>query len=236
MKLGVIKKNLWYDDYFNHLNPIEKLILIYLVSNPLTNKLNFYKITFDKISNDTGVNISDVIKILKKFIKDKRLIFKKGFVYYGKGFKKIKSKDFDTCYKINKDKVSNFKKYFKKYLKAYFKKRYKTDIKFRLDLRMSNGIYLSLKGKKNGRKWSSLVGYDVNELIKHLEKQFTPEMSWDNYGTYWEIDHIIPRSYFEYIGAEDLSFKTCWSLKNLRPLEKSANRIKHNKLLLEVNR
>lgn len=49
-------------------------------------------------------------------------------------------------------------------------------------------------------------------------------MSWNNYGDYWEIDHIIPINTFNFNSYEDREFQVCWSLANLRPLEKIANR------------
>lgn len=89
---------------------------------------------------------------------------------------------------------------------------------------ISSAIYRVLKGIKSDRHWEDLVGYSIQELKEHLEKQFTSEMSWDNMGEYWEIDHIIPQNLFIYNSNEDISFKICWSLNNLRPLEKFLNR------------
>ena len=43
-------------------------------------------------------------------------------------------------------------------------------------------------------------------------------------GEYWEIDHIIPLNLFNYESEQDEQFKICWSLANLRPLEKIANK------------
>lgn len=54
-------------------------------------------------------------------------------------------------------------------------------------------------------------------------------MNWDNYGSYWHIDHIKPISLFKYETAEDPEFKKCWALDNLQPLEKIANLKKGNK-------
>ncbi len=101
----------------------------------------------------------------------------------------------------------------------------------KLNLRMACGLNQSLKrGAKNGRKWEVLVGYTVEQLRQHLEKQFTKEMSWDNYGSYWWIDHIIPIKAFNFETPDDYDFKRCWSLKNLRPLEKIANIKKRDKV------
>ena len=54
-------------------------------------------------------------------------------------------------------------------------------------------------------------------------------MTIDNYGL-WEIDHIIPRSFFKYRSPRNKQFKKCWALENLQPLWKSENRKKGNKI------
>ena len=88
---------------------------------------------------------------------------------------------------------------------------------------MSILIYKSLKGKKLRKSWKSVVNYSLKELINHLEKQFDENMSWDNYGTYWWIDHIKPRASFHFTSPDSPEFKECWALENLQPMEKIAN-------------
>ena len=96
---------------------------------------------------------------------------------------------------------------------------------------MSSAIWRALKKNKNGLHWETLTKYSANQLKTHLEKQFSPEMSWDNYGSYWEIDHKIPKSLFHYSSYDDEQFKECWSLNNLQPLPKTINRRKYNKVI-----
>ena len=105
----------------------------------------------------------------------------------------------------------------------YYHTKEKLNPKFRVDSAISGGIRFALKGKKAGRHWETLVGYSLQNLIKHLEKQFDNKMSWDNYGSYWQIDHIKPKASFNYTCPEDLEFQECWSLVNLQPLERIAN-------------
>ena len=81
----------------------------------------------------------------------------------------------------------------------------------------------SLRGTKENRHWEDLVGFTIEQLRQHLENVFTPEMNWENYGTYWHIDHIIPISAFNFEKPEDIDFRLCWSLENLRPLEAKQN-------------
>jgi len=83
-----------------------------------------------------------------------------------------------------------------------------------------------LKRLGSSKKGSSVLyylGYSIQELKKHLEYQFDPNMTWNNYGTYWHIDHIIPQSDLPYRSMEDDNFKKCWALSNLRPLEAIQN-------------
>lgn len=61
------------------------------------------------------------------------------------------------------------------------------------------------------------LGWTTQELIDHLESQFSDGMSWDNYGE-WHIDHIIPLKAFEFSSMEDEAFKQAWALSNLQPL------------------
>lgn len=104
-------------------------------------------------------------------------------------------------------------------------------VKEKLNNTISTLIRRSLKANKNGKHWESLVGYTTEVLKIHLEKQFDKNMSWENQGSYWHIDHIIPISKHHFTSSDDLDFKRCWALKNLRPLEARANLRKHNKLI-----
>jgi len=90
---------------------------------------------------------------------------------------------------------------------------------------VSNKIRKSLVGGKGGRSWELLVGYTLDELMAHLESQFKPGMSWDNFGE-WHIDHIRPVSDFDFTTTDDPEFKACWSLWNLQPLWGKDNLIK----------
>ena len=101
--------------------------------------------------------------------------------------------------------------------------------KGRLSLNFSRHIRYSLHGGKKGIHWEYLVGYTVEQLKKHLEKQFVEDMSWENYGK-WHIDHKIPVSAFNYEKPEDEDFKRCWDLKNLQPLWAADNHKKKAKI------
>ena len=123
---------------------------------------------------------------------------------------------------------NNPEKYKESYLKASRKARSTPEGK--LNNMMGRDIWTALKEKKAGRKWESLVGYTLNQLKRHLEKQFTDGMTWENQGKFWHVDHIVPRTAFNFTEAEHNDFRRCWALKNLRPLKAHDNLHKYNKL------
>ena len=61
--------------------------------------------------------------------------------------------------------------------------------------------------------------------MEHLEKMFTEEMTWENYGTYWHVDHMIPCISWDLFS--DKEQKMCFNYKNLQPLEGKENMRKH---------
>jgi hypothetical protein len=102
--------------------------------------------------------------------------------------------------------------------KANIKKR--STPRGKLNNSMAEGIRQSLtNGSKFGRHWEGLVGYTVDQLRAHLEKQFLPGMSWGNYGKLgWHVDHKIPLAAFNFQTPEDIDFRRCWALNNLQPM------------------
>jgi hypothetical protein len=74
-----------------------------------------------------------------------------------------------------------------------------------------------------------LIGCSPSFLKEWLEYQFNSLMTWDNYGKYWDIDHVIPCSSFDMNDVQEQ--KTCFNWRNCRPYESTKNKIKHNKII-----
>ena len=123
--------------------------------------------------------------------------------------------------KINKRRRKSHREYMRKQME---------NPKFRLNSNISCLINRSLKNGKEGMHWETRVDFTLDDLMNHLEKRFTAEMSLSNYGGYWEIDHIIPISAYNFDNYNHIDFKRCWALSNLRPLEKTNNIRKSNRI------
>jgi len=110
---------------------------------------------------------------------------------------------------------------------AYVSERRKHDPSFRISGNLRNSIRKYIVNTKNRVKFKELIGYSVQFLIEHLEKQFIDDMSWDNYGTKWHVDHIKPCTKFDLTIEEQQ--KMCYHYSNLRPLWAVDNIRKSNK-------
>lgn len=113
--------------------------------------------------------------------------------------------------------------------KAKFE-RNKTRPEWMLSRRISAGIWKVAGGKAKSFHWLDFLGYSVDELRSHLERQFTKGMSWENMGE-WHIDHIVPVSSFSISGNRDPQLKRAWGLPNLRPLWGKENMSKGAKIV-----
>jgi hypothetical protein len=66
------------------------------------------------------------------------------------------------------------------------------------------------------------IGCNIQYLREWFEYNFTNEMSWNNYGSYWSIDHIIPVCKFDL--TNEIEKFMCWNWTNLIPIINSSKK------------
>jgi hypothetical protein len=180
----------------------------------------------------------------KNFYKNKREIG--GFDYRCKECKSIhynsnkeKYKERSTNWQqSNKDKVKIISKKYsgsdkgiekrKTYRKKEYKEKYGKDIEWTLLRNIRIRLNHALKNNFKTGKTLDLLGCSIEEFKLHLEKQFNKAMNWENYGTYWEVDHIKPCASFNLI--DPIQQQECFHYTNTQPLSCSDNRSKADKL------
>lgn len=107
--------------------------------------------------------------------------------------------------------------------------RCNSDINFKIGCNLRSNCYRMLKlGGKKQCKTLELLNCSIEFLKKWLESQFYANMSWENMGSYWHIDHFIPVSNFDLTDFE--MQKQCFRWINLQPLTKTDNLRKNNKI------
>lgn len=110
----------------------------------------------------------------------------------------------------------------RQYRRHYKKARLKSDVCFWLSHAVRSRFNIALRrGYKKGSA-IALLGCSVEELKKHLERQFKDGMTWENRGIGgWHIDHIIPLSAFDLSDVAQL--KIACHFSNLQPLWQAEN-------------
>jgi len=133
---------------------------------------------------------------------------------------------------INKEKQAKYKHKYnadpinKDTINERRRERYATDINYRTMKILRSRLRYALGNNKKDRTMD-LLGCTVEQSVQHIEKQFTPGMTWDNQGKgddEWEIDHIIPFVAFD-VSNRDEQFIVCW-YQNTQPLWGPDNRSK----------
>ena len=107
------------------------------------------------------------------------------------------------------------------------KLRMQNDPNFRMSISLRSRVSSCLK---SGREFPELIGCSISFLREWIEYnlKFTPELTWQNYGTVWHYDHVIPCKHFNML--EESHKKYCFNWRNLTPMEKYANQSKSNKI------
>ena len=118
---------------------------------------------------------------------------------------KEKLKDYINNWRVeNVDKFkSGRKNYYKRNKEDIVKKNYqycksrkKSDPLYKLKLGIRSLILASFKSNftTKSKKTIEILGCSFEEFKIHLESRFDDKMNFENQGTYWHMDHIIPIS------------------------------------------
>lgn len=108
------------------------------------------------------------------------------------------------------------------------KHRRQIDPQFRLRKALRSRIADAVKNGTKSDHSLNLIGCNIDYLKTWIEYQFDDNMSWDNCGTYWHIDHVKPCASFDLTIAEEQ--RKCFSWTNVQPLEKMENLSKRDKI------
>ena len=221
---------------------LEKILKMYnedlMGSHSIAKEIGVSKPTILRILKENGVEMGPSGR---RFIGGRKVAMKK---YNSKPeTKERKRKNYDKWYGDNKERRKQYMKEYRekniekirKTKRDYERNRKARDPLYKLISNFRTAIYQVLKEsnvEKNDH-YFDILPYSQEELIKHLENQFTDDLTWDNYGE-WHVDHILPISSFNIEEMGDEEFIKCWSLDNLRPLWGEENIRKSNLLIDDI--
>lgn len=107
-------------------------------------------------------------------------------------------------------------------LRVWRRERLRSDPQFRISCNLRRRLAHACKNISRG-KLSAVkdAGCTAEFLVEYIESKFDENMTWDNYGSYWHIDHIKPLSAFDL--TDDKQFLEACHYTNLQPLEAREN-------------
>lgn len=109
---------------------------------------------------------------------------------------------------------------------AYQNARLETDIQFKLSKYLRNRFRKVLKSGRLNESSLSVLGCTIDQFKAWLEYRFTDDMTFDNHGTVWELDHVVPISKFE-LADNEIEIRKCFHWSNFQPLTSLANKSKN---------
>jgi len=108
----------------------------------------------------------------------------------------------------------------------YVKKR-KEDPIYKLICNIGTLIKISIlrNGFSKKSKTGKILGCSFIEFKIYLESKFDENMNWENHGTYWHLDHIVPISW----AKDEQEVIRLNHYTNFQPLKASENQSKGNR-------
>jgi hypothetical protein len=188
----------------------------------LAKQKEYNKKNKEKISarnREYGKKHRDKAKIREKKYRDNNKEKKKEYAVKHKE----KISEYHKLYRIkNKEKLKERKNELRRW-------KLKEDVSYKLEHNIRCRIRMALKNNSKTSSSKELLGCSIEELKKHLEKQFKEGMSWNNYCyRSWHIDHIIPVAKYNLLLEEEQ--KKCFHYTNLQPLWAEENMKKGNRI------
>lgn len=112
--------------------------------------------------------------------------------------------------------------------KKYMRNKRKNDLQFMISSNLRRRINRIANGMVKSGSSVRDLGCSISDFIYHIESRFENGMCWENYGTKWHFDHIVPLSFFDLSIREE--FLIACNYKNIQPMWAEKNLHKHNSL------
>lgn len=90
----------------------------------------------------------------------------------------------------------------------------------------------AIKGIHKFHHMSEIIGLSKEDFTSHIEKLWSSDMTWDNYGRgvgKWGIDHIAPCTSFDMTSPEGQH--ACFHYENMQPMWHIENSRKGNRIV-----
>lgn len=145
-----------------------------------------------------------------------------------------------TYKKDNKNAIDTYnKKYYNEHretelarTKATHKRLLATNPSFKMAHYMRKRMRTALNGTNKSESTKELLGCDIEFFQKWIEYQFIKEMTMQNYGSVWHLDHVVPCASFDLTNS--FNQRKCFHWTNYQPMLGDENIAKGDKIMPEL--
>lgn len=159
--------------------------------------------------------------------------FAEGRRQYYKNNKEAVRKRQDNYYEKNRDAINAYKSKWQKdnadRRKVRLSERYKNEPNYRIAVNLRNRLLKAIQNNQKHGSTLEILGCSIDEFVSRLENMFIGNMSWNNHGTVWHIDHIRPCSSFDL--SKESEQRICFHYTNMQPLFAKDNLVKGNRII-----
>jgi len=137
---------------------------------------------------------------------------------------------------VNAEQIRKYNQQYKivnaEKINKYQKEKRQNDPIYRKNLNLSSLLNMCLKNKPKTSKLEQYLGCKLDFLYRWLAYTAGGNFDWDQYGSIYQVDHCIPRSFYDHTNEQQI--KQCWHWRNLRLITKEENKLKGSKLDLDI--
>jgi hypothetical protein len=102
------------------------------------------------------------------------------------------------------------------------------ELKFRAKRKWQIALRRYLLEQSTSSAYAPYFGLDFQNFRKWIGLQFKPGMNWENFGSSWQLDHIVSVNFFDF--ESDADMRLCWNFINIRAEKIESDKNKQNYL------
>ena len=155
----------------------------------------------------------------------KECIYKKQKEYNQANYEKVH--EMQTKYtKSHREQKNLYDRQRRPIFNAQRRERYKNNPIYKASVIARNRFGTLLRNINTTKTQSTedVLGCSFEQFKLHLEKNFTPEMNWNNHGEVWHAEHVLPCNMYDLRDPSEQ--RLCFSYLNIIPLSRKDNLFK----------
>jgi hypothetical protein len=118
------------------------------------------------------------------------------------------------------------------YEKKWRKTKFEEDIQYKLGVQLRKRLNMAIRNRAKAGSAVKELGCSIEFLVAHIESQFEPGMTWENWGLHgWHLEHIYPLAKADLSDPYEFAIVVNW--RNLKPMWGKENIAKKDRVTRE---